>query len=195
MAIMPRKRKAPVAEFSFAAWRGVPCFDFNMCLLLAHAPMEQAIEAFVKTFDAKRTRDVVGRDIAHRPPAYLAYQFKGHPWSVFDQFLLALDTRWTTPDDARKFSKTLGDKVLLFPISDTAGVYEYTMYDKGKLFERVFNENEAIPSSPTSRDSNRPGERSSPRDPPTCSSSSTSSCASRTSSSRPSAASPAATAH
>jgi len=143
-----RKKTTPTAPVSFADWRGVPCFDFNMCLLLAHAPMDRAIDAFIETFGATCTKDIVGREIPDRPPAYLAYQFKGHPWTIFDQFLLARNTRWTTPEDARRFSKILCDKVLLFPISDTAGVYQYAMFDKGKMFERVHNVNERDHSKP-----------------------------------------------
>ncbi len=46
---MPRKKKTAAKELTFATWRGVPCFDFNMCLMLAHAPLDAAAAAFVKT--------------------------------------------------------------------------------------------------------------------------------------------------
>ncbi len=80
----------------------------------------------------------------HTPPAYVVYQFKEHPCTVFDFFVnsaRSVGATWTTQDEAKRFSKALKDKVILFPISDTAAVYEYSMYDKGALFERVSERN------------------------------------------------------
>ena len=134
---MPRKKQTPAKEFTFAAWRGVHCFDFNMCLLLAHAPLDVAAAAFVRTFGGKWVKDVGGKEVRHTPPAYVVYQFREHPWTVFDYFVNSAGAKWTTQDEAKRLSKALKDKVILFPISDTGGVYEYAMYDQGELFERV----------------------------------------------------------
>lgn len=140
-------------------WRGVPRFDFNMCLLLAHAPLDDAIAAFVKAFGGRVNKDVMGKRVRHRPPAYLAYQFKEHSWTIFDLFIGAMGVKWTTPEEIKRFSKVLGGKVLLFSISDMAGIYEYAMYEKGKLYERVFNRNAADGTKPYEQGFESPGRK------------------------------------
>ena len=161
---MPRRKATPARDFSFAAWRGVPCFDFDMCLLLAHAPLDAAAAAFVKTFGGKWLKDVGGKEVRHKPPAYVIYQFKDHPWTVFDYFVNTAGKTWTTQDEAKRFSRALKDKVILFPISDTGGVYEYAMYDKGKLFERV-GDPYPRPGEPYELVFESPGRRAKPPEP------------------------------
>ena len=138
-----------------------------MCLMLAHAPLDAAAAAFVKTFGGKWHKDVGGRDVRHTPPAYVVYQFKEHPWTVFDYFVNSahsVGAQWTTQDEAKRFSKALKDKVILFPISDTAGVYEYSMYDKGSLFERV-SDRSTDPGKPYELAFESPGRNAKPPEP------------------------------
>jgi hypothetical protein len=134
-----RKKPAPAPrQITIETWRGVPCFDFNnMFLFLARAPLDEATAAFVKTFKAKTwLKDVLGKEVPAKFPAWLVYQFKAHPWTVFDRFKLMGDSTSPQPDDALKLSKALKGKTMLYCTSDTASHYEYALFDSGQLIQR-----------------------------------------------------------
>jgi hypothetical protein len=121
-------------------WRGCPCLDFNMLLFFAHAPLDEAAMAFTKTFKTESwTKDVIDKSVKASAPAYLAYQFAGHAWTVFD--LLTTLSKHPTPkrDAAEKLSRTLGGRAMLLKVSDTGGYYEYALYDAGKLVQRYLD--------------------------------------------------------
>src|SRR5688572_8248416 len=90
----PSKKQAPQV-ITLETWRGAPCLDFNMLLFFAHAPLDDAAAAFVSAFGATSwDKDVFGKDVTIRSPAYLAYQFNGHPWTTFDHLTLVRDAGW-----------------------------------------------------------------------------------------------------
>jgi hypothetical protein len=132
MIRLMRKRQ-PV---TLQTWRGVPCLDFNMLLIFARAPLDAAAAAFKKAFKAKSwTKDVMGKWVRATPPAYLAYQFAGHAWTVFDLLTLTSPHPKPGPHDAGKLSKALAGRAMLLAVSDTGGYYEYALFDAGKLLQ------------------------------------------------------------
>ena len=118
-------------------WRGAPCLDFNMLLFYAHAPLDEAATAFTKAFGSKSWhKDVLEKPVPLTEQAYVAYQFKGHPWTIFDHITLTRQKQLPRAQAAKTLSTRLKGKALYFAISDTGGHYEYTLFDRGNLVQR-----------------------------------------------------------
>jgi len=131
-----KKRKKSV-PLTMETWRGAPCLDFNMLLFYAHAPLDEAATAFTKAFGSKSWhKNVLDKPVPISEHAYVAYQFKGHPWAIFDHITLIRDKHYPRAQAAKKLSTTLKGKALYLAISDTGGHYEYALFDRGRLVQR-----------------------------------------------------------
>jgi len=114
-----KKRKKAV-PLTIETWRGVPCLDFNMLQFYAHASLDEAATAFTKAFGGKSWhKDVLGKPVVISEQTYVTYQFKGHPWTIFDHITLTREKQWPRATAAKKLSTTLKGKALYLAISDT----------------------------------------------------------------------------
>jgi ankyrin repeat protein len=115
--------------------RGVPTFDLNDACLLVEAPIEDAASQFKQLIGATAwKKDVFGKTVKLSQRSYAVIRLVGVPWTAIVR-LCAPIPQYPSASEAQSLSKSLKARAIHFAISDTAGVAQYALYDRGKLVE------------------------------------------------------------
>ncbi len=114
--------------------RGVFDVDGNYNELYVLAPADKTAAALTELRGAKSwQKQVDDHGVTLTEHGCFVIQFKGHRWSQ------VLDPVWNRgySGEAEELSQTLNTRAIYFSYSDTAGAFEYNLYESGKLLERL----------------------------------------------------------
>ena len=115
---------------------GVPTFDVNDSCLLVKAPVEKASAGLQALLGAKTLKpNVLGKKIKLARRCYAVFRIVGQPWSIVMRLCSNVDETFHKPSDAAALSKSLEASVILVNSGDTGGVYQYFVFEKGKVVE------------------------------------------------------------
>lgn len=114
--------------------RGVFDVDGNYNELHVLAPVDKTTAALNELRAAKgRQNHVDDKGVTLAEHGCFVLRFKGHQWSQ------VLDPDWNQgyASEAEDLSRALDTRVIYFSYSDTAGAFEYDLYESGRLLERL----------------------------------------------------------
>ncbi len=115
---------------------GVPTFDTNDAAFVVEATVEQTAGAFAKLRDARTwTRNVLGGKVKLAARSFAIFKLTGQPWSIVMKLNCPTYKTWPSLADAKAMSASLRTRALFVANSDTGGVTQYALFEKGKLVE------------------------------------------------------------
>jgi hypothetical protein len=110
------------------AERGTWQIDYNNCLALVRAPVED-VALCLKRRTVRWEPDVLGAEVEVADNALFLFRLRGHVWT---EALHRKDNyRWVGP-----VSRRLGTRAIFYCVSDTCGSTGYDLYEAGRLVER-----------------------------------------------------------
>lgn len=115
--------------------RGVMSFDTNDAWLLVEADVEDVANHLKKHLGATIwKKNALGTSATITERCYAVLQLVGVPWTVVARVNCPIN-QYLKPADAQALSKSLKKRAINLANSDTGGVTQYALYDKGKLQE------------------------------------------------------------
>jgi ankyrin repeat protein len=116
--------------------RGVPTFDTNDAAFLVAAPVESVAGSLAALLDASVwQKDMLGQKVKLTNRCYAVWRLAGQPWSAVMKLHCQDFKHWPRLSDAAAISRSLETRALFVANSDTGGVAQYALFDKGELVE------------------------------------------------------------
>lgn len=115
---------------------GVTTFETNDAAFVVEASVEQVAGAISQRIEAKAwTRDALGKMVKITARCYAIFKLTGQPWSVVMKLGCPVFKHFPSLPDAQALSQSLQARALFVANSDTAGVTQYALFDRGNLIE------------------------------------------------------------
>ena len=116
-------------------FRGVPTFDVNDSAILVEADIKDVAERLKKHVGATIwKKNVFGKSAVLTEKCYGVVRFVGVPWTGIMRLHCPLD-QYPSVADAEFLSESLKCRAIHFGNSDTGGVAQYALFDKGQVQE------------------------------------------------------------
>jgi ankyrin repeat protein len=116
--------------------RGVTTFDTNDSMILVAAPIADVSRAFAAHIGAKTRREnVLGEEVKLTQRCYAVWKLIDSPWTNVMKLHCRDFKHWPNAADAAAMSKLLKTRALYVANSDTGGVTQYALFEKGKAVE------------------------------------------------------------
>ncbi|MBI4815533.1 MAG: ankyrin repeat domain-containing protein [Deltaproteobacteria bacterium] len=129
------EKKEPEEE-ELASMRGVATFDTNESEIFAKAEPKKVAEALGALLGLEVCLDVLGKEVPVSGVSLLVYRLEGHSWTTIEAFGGSLELG-PTRGDAESLSKKLKIPVVFYEGGDTAGIWSYEIFEKGKSVESM----------------------------------------------------------
>lgn len=115
-------------------------FDSNMAAVYVRAAVEATAGALAGLVGGAWERDAAGREVGVTKRTYIIVGTPFSDWSA----VYAGHASWKHAADARALSKALATKSIALAAGDTAGYYDYELFEAGRRIEKwVENDGES----------------------------------------------------